>query len=243
MFEVTEGIEKSTAIKNSLGTLVETPTSGTDVLVRVAFTGGAAMKNIVDFKKWGAEWHDIGRGIAMANGISPEEIRVVGAKNGSIVIELAVGLAIAKIVSAIILESLKVAERVLEIQAKAEQVRSMKLSNDKIALDLEKEAEAFKADEVNRITEQVTEQLGLKPKQEGDKVVALTGSIKKMVNFIESGGEVDCVVPDEKSPGDGEENQELKKDVAQLRAALAEIRALESRVKRLPGTNPPQQQD
>jgi hypothetical protein len=48
------------------------------------------MSNVADFRKWGTFWFEIGRGVAMAHNAAPEEIKIVGATKGSIIIELAV---------------------------------------------------------------------------------------------------------------------------------------------------------
>ena len=201
----------------------------------MTFTDDAKLENVVDFKKWGAEWHDIGRGIAMAHGLSPQDIRVVGATNGSIVIELAVVYGVAKTVSAILLEGLKVADRVLDIRMKTEQLREMKLSNEKIVRELEAEGEKEKGEAIAKIVEATCKQLGLNKNGDGDKVSALEKAIQKLVGFIEKGGELDAVVPEGADPGDGatEEAKQQFSQIKQLRGAFQEVRVLESKIKQL----------
>jgi hypothetical protein len=239
--KVNLGIKKSNQIKSGLTGLVEVASETTnDVLVRVSFSGDASMGNIVDFKKWGAEWHDIGRGIAMIHGSSPDEIRIVGAKKGSVIIELAVIYGVAMTVSKIILETLKVTERILEIRRKAEEIRGMKLANDKISKELENEADAEKEKEVERITHEVGKRLGRRPNQDGYQYNALSTSVKKLISFLEKGGEVDCVVPEDENIVSGTDPNSL----LELRESITQIRALESKIKRIEfrkETSPPQQ--
>jgi hypothetical protein len=230
-----QAVAKSNAVKETLTGLLDSTTTTLapgEVLVRVAFTGDAAMRNVVDFKKWGAEWHDIARGIAMAHNTAPEDIRVVGAKTGSIILELAAVYLIAKTVSAILLESLKVADQVLTLKKKAAELTAMKLQNAKIALDLAKEADDYKAAQVEQIAGRVAAELKLNAKAEGDKISSLTGSIRKLISFIEDGGEVDCVVP-ESEEHEAALGEVEKQEIAKLRGSIAEIRALDNKIKRL----------
>jgi hypothetical protein len=111
-------LAKSEQIKTGLTDCVfeEEYEAENEILMRVSFTGNAPMSNVADFKSWGNIWYDIGRGISMAHGLSPEDIKIVGATKGSIIIELAVIASIATTTSGIILAALKVAEKVRVIK-------------------------------------------------------------------------------------------------------------------------------
>lgn len=185
---VGKGIELSNGIKAALANLVELqkPTESTAVL-RVRFAGASAVKNIVDLKQWSKEWHDIGRGIALAVGQAPETITVVGARKGSIIIELGVLYGIAKIVSAIMMECLKVAGRTLEIQEQYEKIRALRLANAKLAEDLRAEIERERKAGLERI-EQDIEKLIIRDKPlSQEERTALGASTKKLVAFGDSG--------------------------------------------------------
>ena len=224
--KIKQGIAKSNQIKEGLTDCVleEEYEADDEILMRVSFTGQALMQNVTDFKSWGSIWYDIGRGVAMAHNASPEDVKIVGATKGSIIIELAVIASIATTTSGIILAALKVAEKVLDVRIKAEELKSLKLKNGKFAKDLEKEAENEKKAGIEEITGEVAKQLGLK-EGEGDKVKALDTAVKNLVNFIEKGGVVDFVIPESEGEeeGDGGENE-------QLRVAFEEIRRLEKKV-------------
>jgi hypothetical protein len=225
-----QAIEKSNQLKTGLKGCVDPSSSDmlNEILVRVSFSGRAAMANIVDFKKWGSDWHDIGRGIAMIHSAAPEDIRIVGAKKGSIIIELAVIYGIAKTVGSIIFEALKITERVLEIRKKAEEIRGLKLNNDKIEKELEQEAEREKTDGVNQVVNEVVNKFQIKTNQDGDQVKALETSVRKLVAFLEKGGEVDCVIPEGKGTKESDA-QQLK----ELRDSFASIRALEVKIRQI----------
>lgn len=128
----------------------------------------------------------------------------------------------------LILAALKVAEKVLDIRKKAEELRGMKLKNDKLAKDLDKEAENEKKDGIEQITGDIAKKLKIKENGEGDKIKALDTAVKNLVNFIEKGGVVDFIVPEEDETEEGEEDNN-----AELRVAFQEIRQLEKKIELL----------
>ena len=144
--DLNNGIKKANQIRNGLdGCILEEPYEIEDeVLIRVYFREKATLSNVTDFKKWGTVWHEIGRGIAMAHNAAPEDVKIVGATSGSIVIEMATLASIASTTSIIILSALKVAERVIEILKKVEELRNLKLNNKKLLNELENEAKKEK---------------------------------------------------------------------------------------------------
>ncbi len=225
---VSAGIAKSNQLQAGLtGCVIEEEYLLKDeILMRVSFTGHASMTNVTDFKKWGDVWFDIGRGIAMAHNLSPEDVKVVGATKGSIVIELAVVASIASTASGIILGALKVAEKILDLRKKAEEIRGMKLLNDKLANEIANEADNEKKAGIEVITSQIAIQLNVKADGEGDKVKALNTAVRNLVNFIENGGVVDFVIPEDEA---GVADSAAKKN-GELRVAFQEIRQLEKKI-------------
>lgn len=229
---ISQGIGKSKQLKTGLNGCVreEEYEADNEVLIRVCFTGHASMANVTDFKKWGTIWHEIGRGIAMAHNATPEDIKIVGATKGSVVLELAVIAQIAATTSGIILSALLVAEKVLDIKKKAEEIRGLKLTNKKLANAIEKEADNEKDAGIKSITEEIVKKLKLEANGDGDKINAVDKSVKNLVNFIESGGEVDFIIPEEEDDTQEEQN---KPDYNDLRVTFQEIRQLENKIKLL----------
>lgn len=218
-----DGLTRAKKIKEGLAGCVieEKYETSNETLMRVKFTGGASISNVTDFKKWGAFWYDIGRGVAMAHNSAPEEIKIVGATKGSIIIELALVSDIAVTISQIILAALKVAEKVIEIKTKAEELRGLKLKNAKFANELDKEAENEKNSGIEEITREVTNMLQLKKSEDGEKITTLDRTVKNIVVFIEKGGVIDFVAPEiEQENGDNQK----------LRVAFQEIRRLEDKI-------------
>lgn len=237
-----KGIAKSTQIRSGLDGCVfkEEYENKEEVLIRVSFTGNASMLNIKDFKSWGNAWYEIGRGISMAHNNSPEDIKIVGASQGSIIIELAAAASIATTTSVIILSALKVAEKVLDIRKKAEEIKNLKLKNKKLANDIKKEAENEKQHGIEYILNEIIAEIKLNTDKEGDKITALEKAIKNLVNFIESGGEVDFVIPEQDEKN---ENNEKQPDFDKLRVTFNEIRELEQKVKLIESSLEPENKE
>ncbi|WP_372972048.1 hypothetical protein [Marinobacter sp.] len=228
--QVSSATNTSDQLKSSLSPLVEgkdedsdSPDSS-DVLMSVRFQNEVSLSNVTDFKRLGSSWWEIGRGIAMAHDCAPEDVRIVGAQKGSIVVELAVIAAIATTTSTIILAALKVAERVLSIRKQVEELKGLKLSNKKLEAELEKEADKEKKEGLERIAKEVADALNINQNGDGEKYKVLEKSVKNLVDFVEKGGEVDFFSQGEDS--DSEEHDKLKSN-------FSEIKKLEKRVLQL----------
>jgi hypothetical protein len=204
------------------------------LIVRVTFTGGAQFRNVKDFKEWGLIWFDIGRGLAMAHGLTPEDVMVVGASRGSIIIELATRVNVVETIGAILLLALAATEKVCAIRKQIEEIRGLKLDNDRAVKILEEEATKSKAASIELITAEVIESISTETKN-GEITNVVSKSVKNLVSFVASGGEVDCVVPedaDSTKPGDGDAETQGAR-LAKLRNSFQEIRRLEQQLKRI----------
>ena len=237
-------IKNAVAILNELDTTLSKSFSINDedrlfedsVIMRVYFQAGVAINNVTDLKKLSATWYEIGRGIAMAQGRTPEDFKIIGAEKGSLVIEMAVITGIAASVSTILLQALKVAERVIEILKKAEELKALNLSNSRIEQDLRKEAKEVKDNGIKSILDVSRKEFGFSEGDDGDKLVALEKSITKLIDFTEKGGAVDFVEPDDATAENGGEEQntkDLRSETAKLKGNVQEIRQLENRIKQL----------
>lgn len=230
--DLTGGIQKSIQIHAGLDeVVVEEEYEAEDmILIRVSFTGNASMSHVTDFKEWGKSWWEIGFGIAMAHGAAPEDVKVVGATNGSIVLELSSDQQIAATIGGIILAGLALAERLLKILIAKEEIKNLRLKSKQIVKEIEKSIEEEKQEGIQRITAEIAKQLKFGD-TDGEKYQWLDKAVKNLVNFMELGGEVDLVMPDTKA--EGEEDDEALPDYSKLRTTSQEIRLLEQRIKLL----------
>lgn len=234
--KISEGVQWSKQTRELLTKIItteEVTEIGNAVLLRVHFTREAHLSNLTELKDWGKTWWDIGRGIGMAHGQAPEDIQVVGASKGSLIVSLLSAYPIAKTVSAIIMDALKVIEKVYDIKKKAQEVRALELANDEAEKSLMEAAEAEKQNGVETIITKNIDEIGLDRKAEGDKVNELSSAIKKLVDFVEKGGEIDFVMPDEEETSEGEEPDQNVQERDALRVMFKEVRRLEKKVHQL----------
>jgi hypothetical protein len=205
-----------------------------NVMMRIYFKDESSINNLYDLKKLGSTWYDIGRGIAMAQDKSPEDFVVVGAQKGSIILELAVAARIAASVSKILLETLKVAEKVIDILKKVEELKALKLANKSAEQELEKAAKEEKETGISSITSIIQVELNLNKETDGDKITALEKSITKLIDFTQKGGQVDFVQPEETEVDEnGDDDINYREEIQKLKENIAEIRAIESKTKLL----------
>ena len=227
---INQGIEKATTIKKGLEGCVEKRELPSDeVLIRVNFSNDASMANITDLKDWGSIWHSIGRGIAIIHDIPPEDIRIIGASNGSILLDLGVSYIIAETVSKIMNKALDIAERIIQIRGEAEKVRTLRLSNNKIATQIDAEAKKVNDEGVDKLTTEIFSQLGASKTPDGDKKTAFNKAVKHLIDFLSKGGEIDCVLPEETETTQDEEGKETedsskKIQIASIRESFKQIR-------------------
>jgi len=222
--DLQDGIRRSRLIRDGLQGLVHDAhgDAGDDVLMRVVFAGDSAIANVLDFKRWGELWHDIGYGIAFAHGERAEDVKIVGASSGSLMLELAVSINVASTAGDIILGALRLTEKVQDINQKAEELRRLQLKNNKLILDLEREAEYETRTGVENISASIVSKLGLRKNGEGDKITALMKAVKHLIYFLENGGEVDFVIHQAEDP--------LQDDFDLLRDSFQQIHRLEKKL-------------
>lgn len=222
------------------GVVSKTAPLDDQAIVRVTFAHAAAMNNVVDMKKWGETWHDIARGISMARGAPPEDVRIVGASQGSIVIDLGVSLGIAKLFASIVNQALQSTNTLQDIRLKEEQIRDLRLKNEAAETALEQArrqmldaAEKEKAAIVEMIVDGVVKHEDSAGNNSGENENALKKSVRLLVDFLDRGGNLDIVVkPTDKTAAENgdrrqQERIELERNAAAIRQLTRQIRALE----------------
>lgn len=227
-----EGVSKSAQISEGLAGLVvyEDEDVADGVLMRVSFLGDASMNNVADFKKFGDNWYHISRGITQAHNKAPEDIKVVGAAKGSVIIELLADPVISGTVASIIWGSLKVAEKVLNLKKIAAETRILNLQEKKLAGEIDKAADKEKSAGISGIVAEQIKVLKLKKATDGDKITALEKSVTELVNFINDGGGVDFVAPEEEL---NDEDEIVDDGFAKIRKQAEDIRCLENKLQLL----------
>lgn len=231
---LTKGLERVEQVATQIAGLYEPsePLPSGEFGFQLHFRGRASIGNAVSLKYWSDEIHAISRGFALVAGQAPEDVRVVGARKGSIIIELASGWLIVHLVGAATLRLLQIAKRVQEIRLKAEEIRALQLSNEVSIIELQSVKDRL---EKIALSEQETRVLGVSDHLEkqfslridGEQRNALTLSIRKLVHFIEKGGEIELLLPPQEVGGvEDEKLAQMRAEVAQLRKLAVEVRPL-----------------
>lgn len=200
---------------------------GEESLARIHFRQEASISNVADMKKWASDWNDIVRGVGHLTGARPDDLRVVGASNGSIIISVsgAIGLISAlaimsKKVSGIVLDALKVMNSMEDLRHK----RYLNSTVEKALLDEIKKKESDMAEEL--LQELKAKAVG---KFADENEAHLKLAVKKFIAFSKSGGEVDFLEPPHEN--ESEEDQDLPDTpsiTSELRGLIEEIRSIKA---------------
>ncbi len=233
-----QGLEKLKFIRDGLKDYIPDDhaeiLSHEGVLTRLSFIEKTSINNVVDFKKSAADWYLIGRGLAEATDSKPEDIKIIGASRGSIIVDLLlflpVAIALLKIIS-LILNSTKT---YYEIQDISQSIKGKELDNElktAILADLKKVEEGEKNKFVEATVEAIMKQL----KFDQQKRSSIEGAVKKLSTFLERGGHIDFVFPPEDEGEEDEEAEDPKtqKALSRFRNDVQEARLLMDEVKQL----------
>ncbi len=228
--EIQNGVTKSTELNSVLESFVDgelEEISADQVLTRVTFEDEASVKNIQDMKSWTSKWFDIGRGFAIANGQTPEDIQVVGGGRGSLIIEFAIlattAMPIAKAINLILDGMIKYKE----FQIKAIEARKLKDETPKFEEDFEEDAKRWES-RAQLLKDEMSDEVAQEIKQyfpnfQEDNQAEYDKAIKTLVDFISKGGDVDCVITD--TEDDEAEPNEVTEALESLRTDFAKIRS------------------
>lgn len=211
-----------------------------EALVRVRFQGDADITNVTLLKKWSSDWYEIGRGVSMAVGEKPEEVRVIGAHRGSLVFSLATLASVALVLAIIAKRASFIAREYISIQNDIEDLRHKKRLNAIIEEQLVGQQEKIQDDGVAATMDELSTKLGKKISGELENV--LNKAIEKYFEFYKKGGEVDITPAaveydpetdtEELTPEEerfieqGKNNQELKSVVEEIRQQKIELKQL-----------------
>lgn len=188
------------------------------VTVRVRFTGGADIVNVVDLRKWSGEWVDISRGIALAVGERPEDVEVKGATTGSLILILGTTLSVATVLALIMKQVAQTVKSSMEIAHSLEDFKMKRLINKEIEDAFKKRRKEIEDGGVDETLTLVKEKLGDKVTNELEG--GLKKSIEKVFSFASKGGEVDMLPPPEPETNPNEDPDE---EVIDTIASIKEI--------------------
>ncbi|MEZ9776679.1 hypothetical protein [Vibrio sp. 10N.261.54.A5] len=173
------------------------PTKDGKILTRLHFDNGASISNVVEFQQWASKWHTIGRGFSMANGHSPEDMEVVGAGNGSILVDLLANIETINMIGEAINHLLDAGATVIETKVAYEGLKKLRgtINNQEsqkaidAAIKIAEDEAKKKEDELH---DKVAKKL-LDSEDESSSVAELRRAVKELDLFIASGGDIQCI--------------------------------------------------
>lgn len=183
------------------------------IIIRVGFQNDVSIDNIADWKDSGKEWYEIVRGIAMACDEKPEDVKVVGAATGSIILILAATVTFSMLMAKVSKNITSVAMDIIGVRSAMEDLRQKGILTKVIEQEFKDMEKAKKDGAITTIEGVLSEQLKGK---NGEIKAGLVKSIEKLLTFSEKGGTVDFVAPE------GDEADDAADD--DVRAALIEAR-------------------
>lgn len=226
---------------DELGIRPETFGSAEDeIVVRVGFRNEASIEHIEGWRTSANDWYHIIRGLSMLVGESPENTRVIGASNGSIILILATTATVSGLLAMISKHVTGIAKDVLSVQVAREELRSKRLLNDVMEAELTKQINEKREERLSAINKELA---GMIPgKSKGDINTALEKSIDKLVEFGEKGGDVDFVAPpipekeeneDQEGFAEGAIDEKTLKELEEVRRLISDYQEERETVKLL----------
>ena len=201
------------------------------VTVRIEFVGSAEIQNVADWKSWSATWHDIVRGVGLAVNEAPEDTKVIGASQGSVIMILASTYAFTRILALISKSIASIAKDYLEVRMAAEKLQAIKGFKAESKKQLLKNAEEIQKNGVDQVIADIKS--AIDHELDGTAEAGLRRSIEKALDFHEKGGEVDFVSPStEQANADQQGEDGIPEEIiAEVRQVIEDARQARQEVK------------
>lgn len=162
-------------------------------IVRVGFKNDAAIENIVSWKESSEEWYLIIRGLALVANEAPENTKIIGVANGSIIIILAATCAVTALLARIAKHITSTSRDIIAVQSELENLRQKKFATKTVEAEFVKLQKKSREEGLQAINDEIATLIPAGA--QGDVKLALEKSIEKLLKFGEQGGDLDFVVP------------------------------------------------
>ncbi len=189
------------------------------IVTRLHFKDKANIGDVAELKKWSTEWYDIARGISAAVGEKPEDVRIIGASTGTVILVLATTIAVASTLAILALRANTISKSVLDVLNGIEDLRHKKVLNKTIEEAMKAHAEEIKASGVAEAVKDVKTQIGKAIDKEVE--AQLQKAVEKYFAFTEKGGEIDMIAPPKLET---DEEVEIVRGITQLQDAIEGVR-------------------
>lgn len=195
---VSESLETATNAMKTMGINFDYIESEDEdgITVRLRFEGKSGIRNVSELKKQSADWYEIIRAISRSVGEAPEQTKIIGATNGSIILILSATAAAATVLAVISKKLTSVISDGITIANSMEDLKHKRLMNraiEKAMLDQQKEILS------NGVSDAVSsvKSLSVASRMSPEDETALISAVKKIAAFQDNGGEIDMIAPPE----------------------------------------------
>lgn len=232
-----EGIRRLMDARSALGGLGLSSrlTNPTEFTARIYFQRGASIDNMSDFKNMAADWDIIARGIAEAVGERTEDIRIIGADTGSVIIVAWMTKTVARAFAIVTKGLSEAAINIIQVKQAYNQMRHLgemaELLEENERISIERKKAETRLIILAGMKEVFAQDM------DAQKTGLLDRAIEKYLGFIENGGELDIVSPTDFTGADEEEKAAL----IEVKGAVEQARKLAADVKKMlppPDNNP-----
>lgn len=199
-------------------------------VINIIFQGDVSITNVRDWKKTAADWDLIISGVAGVAGEKPEEVKVIGTSNGSIILSLSATGLVTKILATISKHIAHISNDYLDFQLKREDLERSRMMSQAIRNDLSRQESERRLAGQREVIDAVKK---IVPNAKPDSLASLEKAVEKHIAFSERGGDVDFVTPpvyDEDTDGF---DQALAVDVAEIRELIEAYRSEKRQTKLL----------
>jgi hypothetical protein len=187
----------------------------------VVFKNGAAINNIRDWRKSAQDWEYILSSVAAVAGDRPEDVSVITAESGSIIVWLGAGAALTKILATVSKNIASMANDYVDFQLKKEELRRSRMMSTAIENDLKRQ-EAERRDAGKAATLEQVRLLASSAKPED--FAKLDKAVDKLIEFFEKGGDMDFINPALETESDTSGGSATDDDASTVDEVIREFR-------------------
>lgn len=199
---------------SSFNLLEEEDSDTYQIAVRVHFRDEAGIHDITELKEWSQDWFDIMRGIALCIDEPPENVKVLGAHQGSIILVLGTTVTATALLLLISNHLTKIGLNALQLANAVEDFKQKTKLNNTVLQGLQKSIEDQEKDGLKELLSAATASLPTTP--DGEKTNALKKSVEKLNKFTKKGGEVDILPPPDPDEDEDEDDYEPQLSDAEI---------------------------
>ncbi|HIF9186792.1 TPA: hypothetical protein ACX6PV_003838 [Photobacterium damselae] len=196
----------------------------------IIFKEGVQINTLKDLETKSKEWNTIIHSIGVSLGVPPNEFKVLGARNGSLVIDLYMCAAAIVPIGFILNRSLSIIENFAISMKRLKAIYTLDIDDPamkEISQDIKEISDKYfshqKLVSAKKIASQILDETDCPPEKRPEAESNLESAIKKILNHLRKGGDLDAFVPtdhtlhDEEQPHDQGSQHEANELIQEFR--------------------------